>query len=226
MDWHGTFETAFLVMFLVGLLLTLVSAVFSGVFESEIGSGSALGGGVATDMGTGDIHTGELAPGDATVGWGDVDMLGLSPLNPSVICAFLAGTGGIGYLALKSWGLNVPSALGLGLVGGLVVGGGVFFGLAALLQKVQGSSHVHEDSLLGQKGVVSTVIEPGRVGAVNVEAGGSRMSLPARCADASRVPERAEVVFKAREGAVYVVEETHESWLARSRQSAGEQRWS
>ena len=46
---------------------------------------------------------------------------------------------------------------------------------------------------------------------------GQRCVMSARCADAAAVPQGARVVVKSVSPTVFVVEETRESWLARSK---------
>lgn len=223
MDWHSILETAFLVMFWLGLALTILMALMSGAFHQEIGAGSSFEGGVAQDLGGAGpdaASAASLHPGEAEVGWSEGDIPGFSPWSPTVICAALTGAGGLGYICLARWNMGPAGSALFAVVGGLFLGGLTFATVAWAFKKFQSSSHVSAASLVGVRARVSTSIEPGRAGAIAVEAAGSRMVMPARCADAAAVPEGAEVEIVRVDGAIYEVKETRESWLARSKSGA------
>lgn len=217
LDWHGILEYAFLIAFWLGLLLTVLMAAMSGAFHTEFGAGSAFEGGHAGDLGGTDIEVGHYDSGHPEVGWIDGHVPGASPFSPTVICSAMTGLGGIGYLSLVRWDLGPAGSLALGLVSSIVLGAISFFVVDMMLKKLQSSSHVNEHSLVGTKARVQVPIEPGNSGAIVFEAKGTRMTMPARAADASRIPTGAEVEIKSADGGIYVVEETRDSWLARSR---------
>ena len=223
MDLHEILLTTFQVMFFLGLVLTVVMAVMSGAFHSEVSSGSSFEGGVAHDLGGAHVdaaHAGDLAPGQAEVGWSEGDIPGFSPWSPTVICATMTGAGGIGWLALDHWAFGVAGSVALGIVGGLVLGGATFGTLAWVFKKVQSSSHVVAAGLVGTHAAVDTTIEAGVSGAIVIEAAGSRMVVPARSVDAAAIPTGAQVEIVRVDGAGYHVKETRESWLARSKGAA------
>jgi hypothetical protein len=229
MDWHTILEWTFLIAFWAGLAFTLGSALLSGAFHHEFGAGSSFEGGHAADLGgveVGDSGS-HAAAGHATVGWSDSNLPGASPWSPTVLAAAVAGFGGAGYLALVHWDTGNAGAVLLAIAGSVVMGGITFAGLWALFSKTQASSHVTASRLVGTKAPVQVTIESGRAGAIGIEAQGSRMQVPARAADASAIPVGAEVEIQKVEGGVYVVAETRESWVARSKGTRDhEKRWS
>jgi membrane protein implicated in regulation of membrane protease activity len=220
MDWYEILRIAFQVMFFVGLILTAVMAVMSGAFHSEIGSGSSFEGGVAHELGGPHIEAGASHAAHADVGWSHGEMPGFSPWSPTVLCATLTGSGGLGYLGLTSWNMGPGGSVLLGVVGGVGLGGVTFVTLAWLFRRLQASSHVDTAELIGRHARVSTAIEPDSAGAVSFEAAGSRMVVPARSIDAAPIPMGADVEIVRVDGAVYQVKETRESWLARSKGAA------
>lgn len=224
-DFHGTLETVFLVAFWVGLILTLVMAVMSGAFQTEFGSGSAFEGGDAAGLGGPDIEAGTFDSGHAHVGWSDAQFPGASPLSPTVLCSALTGLGGIGYLSLQRWDLGVGWSITTALGASLVLGLLTFLVMDLMFRKMQSSSHVTAQALVGTKASVQAPIEEGMTGSIVLETLGTRMTAPARAADAARIPTGAEVEIKRVDGAVYVVEETRESWLARTKDRPSHERW-
>lgn len=225
MDWHGILSTTFLICFWVGLVLTVVMSVMSGAFHTEFGSGSAFEGGHVTDLGGADIEAGHFDAAHANVGWVDGQVPGASPLSPTVLCSALTGLGGVGYLALRQWDFGPAGAVATGLVASLALGAISFFALDFMLRRLQSTSHVSELSLVGTQATVQTPIEPGMAGGIVLEAKGTRMNFPARAVDASRIPIGAVVEIRRVDGGVYVVEETRESWLARSKSKPSQERW-
>lgn len=226
MDWHGILQTTFLIAFWVGLVLTVVMAVLSGTFHTEFGAGSAFEGGHVGDLGGTDIEAGSFDSGTPHVGWLDSQFPGASPLSPTVICSAVTALGGIGYLSLARWDLGPGWSVALGLLAALALGAASFFLLDWMLRTMQSTSHVSELALVGTKARILTAIEAGGVGAIVLEAKGQRMTFPAKAVDASQVPAGAEVEIRRVDGGIYVVEETRESWLARSRSKPDHERWS
>lgn len=220
MDWHGILETTFLICFWVGLVLTVVMAVMSGAFHTEFGAGSSFEGGHVGDLGGTDIEAGAFDSAHPHVGWTDGTFPGASPFSPTVLCSAVTGLGGIGYLSLVRWDLGPGGSLAVGVLASLVLGVSSFLVLDLMLRKLQSTSHVNEQSLVGTKARVQSPIESQQAGGIVFEAKGTRMNVPARAVDASRIPIGAEVEIRRVEGGVYVVEETRESWLARSKSRA------
>lgn len=225
MDWYAILEWVFLGAFWIGLILTLVTAVFSGALHQEFGSGSAFEGGHAADLGGTDVEAGHFDSGNAHVGWSDSQFPGASALSPTVLCSAMTGLGGIGYLALRRWDLGLGGSVAAGILASLALGAAAFLLMDLMFRKMQSSSHVTAFELVGTRATVQSGIEANHAGSIVFEALGSRMSVPARALDASAIPEGAEVEIKRVDGGVYVVEETRESWLARSKGKPSHERW-
>lgn len=225
MDWREILETSFLVAFWAGFAFTIGSALLSGAFHQEFGAGSAFEGGHATELGGADIEAGSHDAGHAHVGWTDSNFPGASPLSPTVLAAAVTGFGAVGYLALHHWEFGNLGSVSLGLLGSLILGGATFLVMHLMFTRLQSTSHVTSFNLIGSKVLVSTVIEPGQAGAIAIEAQGSRMPVPARADDPSRIPVGAEVEIVRVDGGVYVVKETRESWLARSKSQSSNEQW-
>jgi membrane protein implicated in regulation of membrane protease activity len=210
-------ENVFLGMFLVGFLFTVLSAVMSGAFGHAFGEGSAFDahGAHIGHMG-GDVHP-VAGEGHAEVGWAQHNLATFSPLSPTTISAFLAAAGGAGFLCLHSWGVGLWGAILAAALSGLLFAALVFLGIAWMFRVTQGSSIVSQSSLVGIEGEVSIPIPQGGAGEVAYVRAGQRCVMSARCADAAAVPQGAKVVVKSVSTGALIVEETRESWLARTR---------
>ena len=210
-------ENVFLGMFLLGVLFTVISALMSGAVGHAFGEGSAMDahGAHLGHMG------GDVGPtpgeGQPEVGWAQHNLSTFSPLSPTVISSFLAAAGGFGYLGLHSWELGIGGSILAALLAGLLVASIVFFGIAWLFRVTQASSMVSQHELVGHQAEVSIAIPSGGLGEVAFVKSGQRSVRPARCADAASVPQGAKVVIKSVSTNEFIVEETRESWLARTK---------
>lgn len=210
-------ENIFLGMFLLGFLFTIVSALMSGAFGHAFGEGSAMDahGAHIGHMG-GDVGP-TAGEGQPEVGWAQHNLATFSPLSPTVISAFLAAAGGAGFLSLHSWEWGIWGSILASLVAGLLVASAVFFGIAWLFRVTQASSMVSQHELVGLGGEVSIAIPSGGIGEIAFIKSGQRSVRPARCADAAAVPQGAKIVIKSVSTNEFIVEETRESWLARTK---------
>jgi len=208
-------ESIFLGMFLLGFLFTVISAVMSGAFEHAFGEGSAFEGGHPEVMG-GDVGP-TVHEGAAEVGWAQHNLATFSPLSPTTVSAFVTAAGGMGYVSLVWWEWGPWGSGALALGSGLVFAALVFLLFAAVFRSTQGTSMVETRSLVGTQAEVSLAIPSGGPGEVTYVQKGQRSTMQARCADAAAVPRGAIVVIKSVSPTVFVVEETRESWLARSK---------
>ena len=210
-------ENVFLGMFLVGFLFTVVSAVMSGAFGHAFGEGSALDahGAHIGHMG-GDVHP-TAGEGTAEVGWAQHNLSTFSPLSPTTISAFVTAAGGVGFLCVHSWEMGPWPSLLIAIVSGLAFAAVVFFGIGWLFRATQGTSLVSQHELVGLQADVSIGIPSGGMGEIAYVRGGQRNVMSARCGDAAAVPPGARVVIKTVSPSFFVVEETRESWLARSK---------
>ena len=210
-------ENIFLVMFLLGFLFTVISALMSGAFGHAFGEGTAFDshGGHIGHMG-GDVGP-TAAEGTAEVGWAQHNLATFSPLSPTTISAFLAGAGGIGYLCIHSWDFGMGASILTAAASGLLFAGLMFGLIAWMFRATQGTSMVHQSGLVGVQAEVTIPIPSGGMGEVAYVSAGQRNVMSARCADAAAVPQGAKVVIKSVSPTVFVVEESRESWLARSK---------
>ncbi len=212
---HETLESIFLTMFLVGLLFAIVSAVLSGAFHQDFGQGSSFEHGDPGALGghAGPVH----GEGHAEVGWAQHDLATFSPLSPTILASFIAAAGGAGYIALATldwspWGAGLAA-----LTAGFAFAAVVFTLFTLLFTKTQGTSTLVVAELVGTEAEVITNIPSGGTGEIAFVQRGQRANGPARAADGAAVARGAKVIVKDVSGPVYVVEETRESWLARTK---------
>lgn len=218
-------ESIFLGMFLVGFLFTLISAFMSGAFSHAFAEGSAfdvhagdgghLGGNDGAHMG-GDVGP-TAAEGHAEVGWAQHNLSTFSPLSPTTLSAFLAAAGGAGWLCVTQWEMGGWSSSLVAVVCGLAFAAAVFFGLTWVFRVTQGTSLVAQSSLVGAEAEVVLSIPSGGPGEVAFVRGGQRNVMQARCADAATIAKGSKVVIKSVSPTVFIVEETRESWLSRTK---------
>jgi len=210
-------ENVFLGMFLLGFLFTALSAVMSGALGHAFGEGTAFDahGAHPEIMGGDTAHV--PGAGHAEVGWAQHNLASFSPLSPTTISAFITAAGGMGYVALAWWSWGPWAAGALALGSGIVFAALVFALFTFVFSHTQGSSLVEMDSLVGTEGEVSVPIPSGGLGEISYVRGGQRSVLSARCADGAAIAKGARVVVKSVSSTECVVEETRESWLARSK---------
>jgi len=216
-------ESIFLGMFLLGFLFTLISAIMSGAFGHAFGEGSAFdahsgdfgGGNDGAHMG-GDVGP-TAADGHAEVGWASHDLATFSPLSPTTLSAFLAAAGAAGWICVTRWEMEAWSSILVAVVSGLIFAGIVFFGLSWVFRVTQGTSIVSQAALVGTEAEVTLAIGSGTIGEVAYVRAGQRCLMQARCADAAAVAKGARVIIKSVSPTIFVVEETRESWLARTK---------
>ncbi len=220
-----TLENVFLVMFLVGFLFTLISAVMSGAFGHAFGEGTAFDAHGAHPGSMGGEVGPTLGEGTPEVGWAQHSLSTFSPLSPTTISAFLAAAGAAGWIAVARWEWSGWGAALLAAVCGTVFAAIAFLAIAWVFRVTQGTSIVRTAGLIGSEAEVTVAIGPGGLGEIAYVTAGQRCTMRARCADAAAVPRGARVVIRSVSRTEFVVEETRESWLARtkgeSRQAAG-----
>lgn len=210
-------ENIFLGMFLLGFLFTVVSALMSGALGHAFGEGSAFDAHGAHPGAMGGDVSHVPHAGHAEVGWAGHELSTFSPLSPTTIAAFITAAGGMGYVSLHWWEWGVAASIALALVSGILFSVVVFLLFAAIFKATQGSSLVSLDSMIGAEAEVSIVIPSGKLGEVAYVRNSQRMVMAARCADGASIPTGCRVVVKSVSPTEFVVEETRDSWLARSR---------
>lgn len=184
---------AYIACLAFGLLLALVSAV-AGADHGDGGAHVEAGGDVEVSGGA-HAHHGAHHGG-----------VSFPYFSPAVIGSFFAAFGAGGLIASEGLG-----ATSLGAHLGAALGAGV--GLAALaglvimrvVRAAESTSQLAEHSLVDAEGEVLTEIPAGGIGEVAVDAGGTRMTFPARSEDGKAIPHLAHVqVTRVVGGTVYV----------------------
>jgi len=210
-------ENIFLGMFLLGFLFTVVSSLMSGAFGHAFGEGSAMdahGAHIGHMGGDAGPTAGE---GQPEVGWAQHTLSTFSPWSPTILSAFLAAAGGAGYLCLHTWEWGVWPSIIASASSGFVFAAAIFLGINWMFRVTQGSSIVDQSTLVGVEGEVNIAIPSGGIGEVAYVSSGQRCVRSARCADGASVPRGARVLIKSVSSADFIIEETRESWLARTK---------
>jgi membrane-bound ClpP family serine protease len=162
-------QYVYLGCFVLGLLFTTVSFFFGHIGLSD---GHADIGGGHGDVGTG---------GHAEAGFEHSGMPGLSVFSPTVIASFVTAFGGFGMIFSHIQATsNVWVSAPISLLGGLIIGAGVFFLFSAIFHKTQSSSESRVSTLLGHTATVITPIPPAGVGEIAYVQAGTRYTAPAR----------------------------------------------
>jgi hypothetical protein len=210
-------ENIFLGMFLLGFLFTVISALMSGAVGHAFGEGSAMDahGAHVGHMG-GDVHP-TAGEGQPEVGWAQHNLSTFSPLSPTTMSAFLAAAGAMGFICVHSWEWGALPSVLAAIAAGVLFAGLIFLGMTWMFRVTQGSSIVSQSGLVGAEGEVSIAIPSGGPGEIAYVKAGQRCVRAARCADAASVPQGAKVIIKAVSTNEFIVEETRESWLARTK---------
>ena len=164
----STLDAVFLGAFLFGLLFSLISL--------------ALG---AFDFGADHSgHTGDNGH-DASHDY----------LNFSVILAFVAWFGGVGYLASSGAGWTAAASIVVAVVGGLV---GAFIIFQIFKRFIRPAGRMELDprdyEMTGKLARVTSTIRPGGVGEIVYEQSGARMVRAARSTSGAAIPRGTEVI--------------------------------
>jgi len=122
-----TWADFYLICFAVGFAFSILSFLLGGLhwhlpFHFHLHGGSPI---VHTAAHTHAGHAGAQGSG--------LRHLGMSPINPVTLAAFLAWFGGAGYLLTRYSGLALVAALGVSIIAGLVAAGIVFWFVARVL---------------------------------------------------------------------------------------------
>ncbi len=175
----STLDAVFLGAFLFGLLFSLISL--------------ALG---AFDFGA--DHGGD--PGD------NGHDAGHDYLNFSVILAFIAWFGGVGYLASSGAGWTAAASIVVAIIGGLA---GASFIYQVFKHFIRPASRMELDprdyEMTGKLAHVTSSIRPGGIGEIVYEQSGSRMVRAARSSSGTAIPRGTEVIVLGSERGVGMV---------------------
>lgn len=178
---NDTLDAIFLGAFFFGLLFSLISLAL-GAGHSGIEHG----------------HAGHLDHGS--------DGLLREYLSASVILAFIAWFGGVGYLAKNGAGWTAAVSIVVAIGGGLV---GAYLIYQIFARVIRPASNVELDprdfELPGKLARVTSSIRPGGVGEIVYEQSGARMVRAARSASDITIPRGTEVVILRAERGVGIV---------------------
>jgi len=153
----------------IGFLFLIVSFAFGEVF----GHGDTGG----HDGGThGEVH-------------------GIGFFNPRVVSVFMTAFGGFGAIGIHL-GLQVGVSSAIGLAGGVVFGGIVYF-FARFLYGQQASSGVTVSDLVGLTGQISVAIPAGGLGQVRCALGENVVEKLARTVDGGAIPANTVVKIES-----------------------------
>ncbi len=174
-----TLDAIFLGAFLFGLLFSVIALAFGAV-----DFGADHGGHIGHDGDTG-LH---------------------DYLNLSVLLAFIAWFGGIGYLARNGAGWTAAVSIAVALAGGFA-GAYVIYQLFARVIRPAGSTELdpRDFELQGKLARVTSSIRPGGTGEIVYEQNGARMVRAARASNGAAIPRGTEVVVLRAEGSIGIV---------------------
>jgi membrane protein implicated in regulation of membrane protease activity len=136
---------------------------------------------------------------------------GLPMLSPTVIATFLTVFGGVGYLLLNEAGWPALPVAGIALLGASAVSSAVLFLVVIPLHAAQKGTASSARAMIGQLAEVITVIEPGRLGEIVYQQGGTRHSAPARTAGEQAIPQGSEVRIVGESAGTFLVESVQET---------------
>jgi membrane protein implicated in regulation of membrane protease activity len=179
--------TIYWILFLLGLGFAVISAILSGF--SDLGGHDLGAGGHDINMGGHDIGGGyDIQPGGvhdlggAYHGQGEI---GLNPVSPMTILAFVGGFGGGGLignsLGLPNWG-SVLIALPVGFVLAFSL-----YYLMLVLNRSNVSSEARASEIVGVTAEIITPIVEDRTGEIAYISRGARYNAPARSIDGKTI---------------------------------------
>jgi membrane protein implicated in regulation of membrane protease activity len=139
---------------------------------------------------------------------------GIALLDSRVISIFLTAFGGVGAICSKL-GFDVTLSSVGGLLGGITLGGIVFF-FGRLLYRQQASSSVGAHQLIGRTAEVVVAIKPGSVGQISCRIGPERIEKLARAKNDSEIKAGSQVRIEeiAGESVVVTVDDGSRSFLS------------
>ncbi len=124
-------------------------------------------------------------------------------LNFSVILAFIAWFGGVGYLASSGAGWTAAASIVVAIVGGLV---GAYIIYQVFKRFIRPAGRMELDSrdyeMTGKLARVTSSIRPGGVGEIVYEQSGARMVRAARSSSGAAIPRGTEVIVLSAERGV------------------------
>ena len=194
-----TWADFYLICFAVGFAFSILSFLVGGLhwhlpFHFHLHGGGPI------------VHTvAHTHTGHAGAQGSSLRPLGMSPINPVTLAAFLAWFGGAGYLLTRYSGLALVSALGLSIIAGLVAAGMVFWFVARVLTSKDEIMDPADYEMVGVLGRISIPIRQAGTGEIIYSQVGTRRACGARADDGSAIGKGTEVVVTRYEkGIAYV----------------------
>ncbi len=124
-------------------------------------------------------------------------------LNFSVVLAFIAWFGGVGYLASTGAGWTAAASIALGILGGLA-GASFMYQIYKRFVRPAGLAQLdpRDYEMTGKLARVTSTIRPGGVGEIVYEQSGARMVRAARSSSGAAIPRGTEVIVLSAERGV------------------------
>ncbi len=148
----------YLLIAIICAILLIVTVAMGGFTGGDFDAGGDF------DVGGPDLDLGGL---EADVGYGDFTGAGISPLSLPIVLAFGTTFGGVGAV-LEQQGWNSFIIPFIAMLVGVLTAGVMFVVVVRIFVKTQTTTVVHPKDLVGEKGIVSVAIKPGRTGQVVV----------------------------------------------------------
>jgi membrane protein implicated in regulation of membrane protease activity len=204
---------AYIACLAFGLLLAIVSLVMGGG-----GGNGHMDAGIHIDhVDHGGVHPSAHAGGHGHAG------AGFPWLSPAVIGSFLAAFGAGGLIGSEALGFrSVGAHLALALVSGLILAALAGLTIRKIVSSSESTSQVEESSLVEAEGEVLTDIPADGVGEVALNAGGSRVTFPARSESGEPISRPAQVTVSRIVGETLYVRLHVEEQLRRLKPPADE----
>ncbi len=139
---------------------------------------------------------------------------GMALLDSRVISIFMTAFGGVGAICIKL-GLDVTLSSVGGLLGGILLGGIVFY-FGRLLYGQQASSSIGAHQLIGRTAEVVVTIQPGSVGQISCRIGAERVEKLARARSNSEIKVGSQVRIEeiAGESVIVTIDDGSKSFLS------------
>ncbi|MCJ2669207.1 MAG: hypothetical protein KAS60_01875 [Thermoplasmata archaeon] len=176
----------YLLIAIICAILLIVTVAMGGLADGDFDAGGDF------DVEGPDV---DLGGPEADVGYGDFTGAGISPLSLPIVLSFGTTFGGVGAV-LELMSINMYAIPFIAMVVSLLTAGLMYVLVVKIFVRTQTTTVVHPRDLVGEKGIVSVAIKPGRTGQVVVvttERG--RTLLPAIAEEA--IPTDAPVTIEA-----------------------------
>ncbi|MCK4367444.1 MAG: hypothetical protein KAW84_05805 [Thermoplasmata archaeon] len=148
----------YLLIAIICAVLLIVTVAMGGFTGGDFDAGGGF------DVEGPDLDLGGL---EADVGYGDFTGVGISPLSLPIVLAFGTTFGGVGAV-LEQVGVNMYAIPFIAMLVSVLTAGIMYVVVVKVFVGTQTSTVVHPRDLVGEQGIVSVAIKPGRTGQVVV----------------------------------------------------------